>query len=70
MFNELDSTFRIKGGYNPKHGEYIVQLPSISRRGEAWSNLVSIYDKEISTWENILDNTTTILHLVSLIRIL
>ena len=61
MFNVFTSKFRIKGGYNPKHGEYIVQLPSISRRGEDWSNLVSIYDKEISTWENLLDNTTIIL---------
>lgn len=61
MFNVFSSKFRIKGGYNPKHGEYIVQLPSLSRRGEEWSNIVSIYDNEISTWENILDYTTIVL---------
>jgi len=57
VYDDKSLYFRILGGFNPKHGEYLVQLPTITRHGNEWEGVVTVYDdlSDDSTWENILD---------------
>ena len=50
--------FRIIGGFNPKHSEYLVQFPTIFRSGTEWDEIATIYDDVNSSWSNVLDPET------------
>ena len=50
--------FRILGGFNPKHGEYVVQMPTIARHESGWENYAEIYDDVNSYWSDLTNPET------------
>ena len=54
MLQDNHKDFRIKGGFNPKHDEYIIQFPRIVKRRDEFDNTPLQWDVlgTVDTWES------------------
>ena len=52
--------FRIKGGWNPKHGEYIVQFPDILQNQSDWAYLNEVFEGTDEEWEEWVGDIKTL----------
>jgi len=52
--------FRIKGGYNPKHNEYIIQFPEIMQNQDEWEYYETVFEGSDEEWQDFLLDHTTI----------
>ena len=48
--------FKIKGGFNPKHEEYIVQTSAIPDLLESWGNNENNFNENFSNWDEQLES--------------
>jgi len=52
--------FRIKGGWNPKHNEYVIQFPEIMQNQDEWEYYETVFEGSDEEWQDYLADHTTI----------
>ena len=56
--------FRILGGFNPKHNEYVISFPKVITVASAWNNIGDYYNNVSTYYNNMNPNTMSDLTIV------